>query len=70
VRLAIPGDAQPEWRCTARVVREWTVPGEAVARIAVRLDALPTSASAALARYTARLQEAVLERICEAGLPS
>lgn len=64
--IALPGEGQG-WRCVGKVVRilpiraqERRSGSDATHRIALFFDLIPTEATAALVRYTARLQEAEL----------
>ncbi|MES2640758.1 MAG: hypothetical protein V4850_14780 [Myxococcota bacterium] len=76
--VALPGEG-PGWRCVGRVVRVLPipvrerrvgpgVPGDiATHRIAIFFDSIPDDATAALVRYTARLQETMLLGLAPRG---
>ncbi|MDP2315104.1 MAG: hypothetical protein Q8P41_19550 [Pseudomonadota bacterium] len=71
--LSIPGEGGP-WRWGGRVVRVSEIPArerrqnaQATHRIAMFFDAIPDEATAALVRYTARLQEDLLLGLAPRG---
>jgi hypothetical protein len=65
MELSVPQEGGP-WRCVAKVVRVIAVPEEerdvGEHRIAVFFETIPTAATEALARYTVRMQDLLLER--------
>ncbi len=71
--VTLPGEGRG-WRCVGRVVRVLAIPkqeramgGSATHRIAMFFDAIPDDATAALVRYTARLQEAMVLGLAPRG---
>jgi len=61
--LRLPGQ-RTRWRCVARVIRLLPIPdadGPATHRVCVNFEQIPPEATVALAHYTLRVQEALME---------